>query len=120
MKHLEQPAPAAVAPTPAKSLAELIADRKVRLWCWLKRACMPVICMFVGFEPCAGALPVPSSLVPCCLAGVGIVAMWQAELQQQLTELEQLPRTTQVKQAISAAKKELRQFRDPSQSWWRW
>jgi hypothetical protein len=29
LRHLEQPAPAA-APTPAKSLAELIAERKVR------------------------------------------------------------------------------------------
>lgn len=44
----------------------------------------------------------------------------QAQLQQQLGELEQLPRTTEVRQAIAAAKKELKQFREPGQSWWPW
>lgn len=52
--------------------------------------------------------------------GCDLLCVVQAELQQQLSELEQLPRTTEVRQAIAAAKKELKHFRDPGQSWWRW
>jgi hypothetical protein len=72
-----------------------------------------------GFTACcllsAQVTGLPSHLR--CVA----TAVAQAELQQQLSELEQLPRTTEVRQAIAAAKKELRQFRSPGESsWWWW
>jgi hypothetical protein len=43
----------------------------------------------------------------------------QAELQAHLAELEGLPRTPEVKAALAAARKEMRQFRAPGEGgWW--
>jgi hypothetical protein len=42
----------------------------------------------------------------------------QAELQEQLAELEALPRTPEVKAALADVRRELRQFRDPRAWWW--
>jgi hypothetical protein len=44
----------------------------------------------------------------------------QAELQVQLDELQQLPRTPETKQALSEVKQELRQYSVGSSSWWKW
>lgn len=49
-----------------------------------------------------------------------LVWMLQAELETQLDELQQLPRTPEIKQALAAVKKELRQYRDPNAAWWKW
>eukprot|EP00879_Flechtneria_rotunda_P003362 GHRR01003590.1.p1 GENE.GHRR01003590.1~~GHRR01003590.1.p1 ORF type:complete len:164 (+),score=45.17 GHRR01003590.1:264-755(+) len=50
-----------------------------------------------------------------------LIAERKAELEDQLQELQQLPRLPETKQAIADIKKELRQYRDPNTPWWkRW
>lgn len=42
----------------------------------------------------------------------------QAELEGELAELQQLPRTSEVKQRLSEVRRELRSFRPPGAWWW--
>eukprot|EP00878_Enallax_costatus_P003051 GHUV01003250.1.p1 GENE.GHUV01003250.1~~GHUV01003250.1.p1 ORF type:complete len:166 (+),score=54.32 GHUV01003250.1:303-800(+) len=67
-------------------------------------------------EPAPAAPPAPQPTKSLAQ----LIAERKAELQAQLDELQQLLRTQEVKQALAEAKRELRQYRDPDASWWKW
>eukprot|EP00775_Hariotina_reticulata_P008094 gene8094-8287_t len=43
-----------------------------------------------------------------------------AELEAQMQELQQLPRTADVKKALAEVKAELRQYQAHAAAWWKW
>lgn len=130
LRHLEEPAQ----PPPQqqlKSLAELIAERKVRCgallcMCLCVSSCMWQACMCVGAVVTCEARRRASSSSSLhqprsrCVPLLPASPRQQAELQEQLAELQALPRTRETKQALATVRQELRQYRDSSASWWRW
>lgn len=50
-----------------------------------------------------------------------MLVVWvQVELQAQLEQLQQQPRTQETKQAAAAARRELRQYGVSTGAWWSW
>lgn len=64
------------------------------------------------------AAPQPPQPPPPQKTLAELISERKAELESELEELQQLPRTTEVKQQISKVQKELRSFRPPGSWWW--
>ncbi|KAF6255595.1 hypothetical protein COO60DRAFT_1641428 [Scenedesmus sp. NREL 46B-D3] len=65
-------------------------------------------------EPAAAAPPPPQKSL------LELIADRKAELQAQLAELQQLPKTQETKQALAEVRRELQQYGVGSSWWWKW